>query len=395
MEMTMFNKKLVSDFDVKGKKVLVRVDFNVPIKDGKVKDDTRIVAALPTINYLLKHGAAVILCSHLGRPKDEPDPAFSMKPVADYLAKLVTVPVKFAEDCIGPIADAAAKNLKFGEILVLENTRFHKEESKNDPGMSKQLASLADLYVNDAFGSAHRAHASTAGVADYLPAAAGFLMEKEIQYLGNAIADPKRPFVAILGGAKISEKIGVIENLLTKADQILIGGGMANTFFAAQGFAMADSLVEGEAIETAKELLAKSGGKLFLPVDVVLADAFDAEAKSQTQATGNIPEGWRVLDIGPKTVKVFAKVIKDAGTVVWNGPMGVFEFPRFAAGTFAVAKAVADSKAVSIIGGGDSVAAINQSGLEGKITHISTGGGASLEMLEGIELPGLKVLNDK
>jgi phosphoglycerate kinase len=395
MEMTMFNKKLVSDFDVKGKKVLVRVDFNVPIKDGKVKDDTRIVAALPTINYLLKHGAAVILCSHLGRPKDEPDPAFSMKPVADYLAKLVTVPVKFAEDCIGPIADAAAKNLKFGEILVLENTRFHKEESKNDPGMSKQLASLADLYVNDAFGSAHRAHASTVGVADYLPAAAGFLMEKEIQYLGNAIADPKRPFVAILGGAKISEKIGVIENLLTKADQILIGGGMANTFFAAQGFAMADSLVEGEAIETAKELLAKSGGKLFLPVDVVLADAFDAEAKSQTQATGNIPEGWRVLDIGPKTVKVFAKVIKDAGTVVWNGPMGVFEFPRFAAGTFAVAKAVADSKAVSIIGGGDSVAAINQSGLEGKITHISTGGGASLEMLEGIELPGLKVLNDK
>jgi phosphoglycerate kinase len=395
MEMTMFNKKLVSDFDVKGKKVLVRVDFNVPIKDGKVKDDTRIVAALPTINYLLKHGAAVILCSHLGRPKDEPDPAFSMKPVADYLAKLVTVPVKFAEDCIGPIADAAAKNLKFGEILVLENTRFHKEESKNDPGMSKQLASLADLYVNDAFGSAHRAHASTAGVADYLPAAAGFLMEKEIQYLGNAIADPKRPFVAILGGAKISEKIGVIENLLTKADQILIGGGMANTFFAAQGFAMADSLVEGEAIETAKELLAKSGGKLFLPVDVVLAGAFDAEAKSQTQAMGNIPEGWRVLDIGPKTVKVFAKVIKDAGTVVWNGPMGVFEFPRFAAGTFAVAKAVADSKAVSIIGGGDSVAAINQSGLEGKITHISTGGGASLEMLEGIELPGLKVLNDK
>jgi phosphoglycerate kinase len=395
MEMTMFNKKLVSDFDVKGKKVLVRVDFNVPIKDGKVKDDTRIVAALPTINYLLKHGAAVILCSHLGRPKDEPDPAFSMKPVADYLAKLVTVPVKFAEDCIGPIADAAAKNLKFGEILVLENTRFHKEESKNDPGMSKQLASLADLYVNDAFGSAHRAHASTAGVADYLPAAAGFLMEKEIQYLGNAIADPKRPFVAILGGAKISEKIGVIENLLTKADQILIGGGMANTFFAAQGFAMADSLVEGEAIETAKELLAKSGGKLFLPVDVVLADAFDAAAKSQTQAMGNIPEGWRVLDIGPKTVKVFAKVIKDAGTVVWNGPMGVFEFPRFAAGTFAVAKAVADSKAVSIIGGGDSVAAINQSGLEGKITHISTGGGASLEMLEGIELPGLKVLNDK
>ena len=391
----MFNKKLVSDLDVKGKKVLVRVDFNVPIKEGKVKDDTRIMAALPTINYLLEHGAAVILCSHLGRPKDEPDPAFSMRPVADYLAKLVTVPVKFAEDCIGPIAEEAAKNLKFGEILVLENTRFHKGEGKNDPEMSRQLASLADLYVNDAFGSAHRAHASTAGVADYLPAAAGFLMEKEIQYLGNAIAAPKRPFVAILGGAKISDKIGVIKNLLTKADQILIGGGMANTFFAAQGYAMADSLVEGDAIETAKELLAKSAGKLFLPVDVVLADAFDAEARSQTQAMGNIPDGWRVLDIGPKTVKVFGDVIQDAGTVVWNGPMGVFEFPRFAAGTFAVAKAVADSDAVSIIGGGDSVAAINQSGLEGKITHISTGGGASLEMLEGIELPGLKVLNDK
>jgi phosphoglycerate kinase len=395
MEMTMFNKKLVSDLDVKGKKVLVRVDFNVPIKEGKVKDDTRIMAALPTINYLLEHGAAVILCSHLGRPKDEPDPAFSMRPVADYLAKLVTVPVKFAEDCIGPIAEEAAKNLKFGEILVLENTRFHKGEGKNDPEMSRQLASLADLYVNDAFGSAHRAHASTAGVADYLPAAAGFLMEKEIQYLGNAIAAPKRPFVAILGGAKISDKIGVIKNLLTKADQILIGGGMANTFFAAQGYAMADSLVEGDAIETAKELLAKSGGKLILPVDVVLANAFDAEARSQTQAMGNIPDGWRVLDIGPKTVKVFGDVIQDAGTVVWNGPMGVFEFPRFAAGTFAVAKAVADSDAVSIIGGGDSVAAINQSGLEGKITHISTGGGASLEMLEGIELPGLKVLNDK
>ena len=391
----MFNKKLVSDLDVKGKKVLVRVDFNVPIKEGKVKDDTRIVAALPTINYLLEHGAAVILCSHLGRPKDEPDPAFSMRPVADYLAKLVTVPVKFAEDCIGPIAEEAAKNLKFGEILVLENTRFHKGEGKNDPEMSRQLASLADLYVNDTFGSAHLAHASTAGVADCLPAAAGFLMEKEIQYLGNAIAAPKRPFVAILGGAKISDKIGVIKNLLTKADQILIGGGMANTFFAAQGYAMADSLVEGDAIETAKELLAKSGGKLILPVDVVLANAFDAEARSQTQAMGNIPDGWRVLDIGPKTVKVFGDVIQDAGTVVWNGPMGVFEFPRFAAGTFAVAKAVADSDAVSIIGGGDSVAAINQSGLEGKITHISTGGGASLEMLEGIELPGLKVLNDK
>ncbi len=391
----MFNKKLVSDFDVKGKKVLVRVDFNVPIKEGKVKDDTRIVAALPTINYLLEHGAAVLLCSHLGRPKDEPDPVYSLKPVVDFLAKLVSAPVKFAEDCIGPVAEAAAQALKPGEILVLENTRFHKEESKNDPGMSKALASLADLYVNDAFGSAHRAHASTAGVADYLPAAAGFLMEKEIKYLGNAIADPARPFVAILGGAKISDKIGVIENLLSKADKILIGGGMANTFLAAQGYKMADSLVEADALETAKGLLGKSTGKLVLPVDVVIADAFEAEAAMRTQDIADIPAGWRVLDIGPKTADIFGAVVKAAGTVVWNGPMGVFEFPRFAAGTFAVAKAVADSSAVSIIGGGDSVAAINQSGLESKITHISTGGGASLEMLEGIELPGLKVLNDK
>ncbi len=391
----MFNKKLVSDLDVEGKKVLVRVDFNVPIKEGKIKDDTRIVAALPTINYLLEHGAAVLLCSHLGRPKDEPDPVFSLRPVADYLAKLVSVPVKFSEDCIGPVADAAAKALKPGEILVLENTRFHKEESENDPGMSKALASLADLYVNDAFGSAHRAHASTAGVADYLPAAAGFLMEKEIKYLGNAIADPARPFVAILGGAKISDKIGVIENLLTKADKILIGGGMANTFLAAQGFDMADSLVEADALATAKDLLTKSEGKLMLPVDVVIADKFDAEAEMRTIDMGNIPVGWRVLDIGPKTADIFGAVVKAAGTVVWNGPMGVFEMPKFAAGTFAVAQAVADSNAVSIIGGGDSVAAINQSGLESKITHISTGGGASLEMLEGIELPGLKVLDDK
>jgi len=391
----MFNKKMISDLDVENKKVLVRVDFNVPIKEGKVKDDTRIVAALPTINYLLEHGAAVILCSHLGRPKEGPDPVFSMKPVADYLATLIENPVKFAEDCIGPKADEAAAALQMGEVLVLENTRFHKEETKNDPGMSKALASLADLYVNDAFGSAHRAHASTAGVADYLPAAAGFLLQKEIQYLGNAIADPARPFVAILGGAKISDKIGVIKNLLTKADKILIGGGMANTFLKAQGYEMADSLVEAEVLDVAKDLLAQSAGKLMLPVDMVLANAFDQEAEMKTVDLGDVPAGWRVLDIGPKTVEAFNAVVADAGTVVWNGPMGVFEFPKFAAGTFAVAKAVAESSAVSIIGGGDSVAAINQSGLDDKITHISTGGGASLEMLEGLELPGLAVLNDK
>lgn len=391
----MFNKKMITDLDVENKKVLVRVDFNVPIKEGKVKDDTRIVAALPTIKYLLEHGAAVILCSHLGRPKDGPDPVFSMKPVADYLATLIENPVKFAEDCIGLKAEEAAAALQMGEVLVLENTRFHKEETKNDPGMSKALASLADLYVNDAFGSAHRAHASTAGVADYLPAAAGFLLQKEIQYLGNAIADPARPFVAILGGAKISDKIGVIKNLLTKADKILIGGGMANTFLKAQGYEMADSLVEAEVLDVAKDLLAQSAEKLMLPVDMVLANAFDQEAEMKTVDLGDVPAGWRVLDIGPKTVEAFNAVVANAGTVVWNGPMGVFEFPKFAAGTFAVAKAVAESSAVSIIGGGDSVAAINQSGLDDKITHISTGGGASLEMLEGLELPGLAVLNDK
>ena len=278
---------------------------------------------------------------------------------------------------------------------MLENTRFYEGEEKNDPEMAKDLAELADLYVNDAFGTAHRAHASTAGVTDYLPSAAGFLLEKEINYLGNAINDPKHPFVAILGGAKISDKIGVIENLLSKADKILIGGGMANTFLAAKGYVMADSLVEAESLETAKELLAKSDGKLLLPVDVVIADAFDAEAKAQTIAAGDVPEGWRVLDIGPETVKAFGAEIAKAGTVVWNGPMGVFEFPRFAEGTFGIARAVAECEGVTIIGGGDSVAAINQSGLAEKITHISTGGGASLEMLEGIELPGVAALDDK
>lgn len=391
----MFNKKMVTDLDVKGKKVLVRVDFNVPIKDGKISDDTRITAALPTINYLLDHGAAVILASHLGRPKTAADLQFSLKPVADHLASLVKVPVHFAADCVGEVAEKAAKSLKPGEILVLENTRFHPEEEKNNPEMAKQLAALADLFVNDAFGTAHRAHASTAGVAAFLPSAAGFLLEKEIQYLGNAIDDPKRPFIAILGGAKISDKIGVIDNLLQKADHILIGGGMANTFLAAKGYEMADSLVEKESLETAKALVEKGGDKLMLPVDMVLADKFDADAEMKVVALGDVPTGWRVLDIGPKTVEAFRHAILDAGTVVWNGPMGVFEFPKFAKGTFAVAQAVADSHSISVIGGGDSVSAINQSGLAEKITHISTGGGASLEMLEGLELPGLAALTDK
>ncbi len=386
---------MVTDLDVKGKKVIVRVDFNVPIKEGKITDDTRITAALPTINYLLDHGASVILMSHLGRPKTKEDLQYSLKPVAEHLATLISAPVKFAADCRGEIAKQASADLKPGEVLVLENTRFYPEETKNDVEMSKDLASLADLYVNDAFGSAHRAHSSTAGIAAYLPAAAGFLMEKEIKYLGNAIAEPIRPFVAILGGAKISDKIGVIENLLKTADKILIGGGMANTFLKAQGYEMADSLVEAEVLDTAKDLLSRSNDKIILPIDMVLGNAFDAEAEMKTIALADVPAGWRMLDIGPLTVQLFGDVITDAGTVVWNGPMGVFEFPRFAEGTFGVARAVANSNAVSIIGGGDSVSAINQSGLSDKITHISTGGGASLEMLEGLELPGLAVLNDK
>ncbi len=348
----MFNKMMVTDFDVNNKKVLVRVDFNVPIKDGKVGDDTRIQAALPTIKYLLAHDAAVILCSHLGRPKGEPDPAFSLKPVAEYLGSLIDADVKFVGDCIGEKAEAAAAALKPGQVLVLENTRFYAGEKKNDPEMAKQLASLADLFVNDAFGSAHRAHASTAGVADYLPAAAGFLLEKEIKYLGNAIADPETPFVAILGGAKVSDKIGVIENLLTKSDKILIGGGMANTFFKAQGYDVADSLVEEDALGTAKDLLAKAGGKLVLPIDMVIANAFDANANSRVMDVGDVPAGWRILDIGPKTVEKFSEIIKSAGTVVWNGPMGVFEFEKFAQGTFAIAKALAESDATGIVGGG-------------------------------------------
>jgi len=391
----MFNKKMVSDLDVKGKKVIVRVDFNVPIKDGKINDDTRITAALPTINYLLDHGAAVILMSHLGRPKTKDDLQFSLQPVADHLANLISAPVKFAADCRGEVAKQAAESLKPGEVLVLENTRFYPEETKNDAQMSKDLASLADIFVNDAFGSAHRAHSSTTGIADYLPSAAGFLMEKEIQYLGNAIADPVRPFVAILGGAKISDKIGVIENLLKTADRILIGGGMANTFLKAQGYELADSLVEDEVLETAGNLLSRSEGKILLPVDLTLGDKFDADAELTHIPVGNVPAGWRVLDIGPLTVQLFDDVISGAGTVVWNGPMGVFEFPKFAKGTFGVAQSVANSKAISIIGGGDSVSAINQSGLSDKITHISTGGGASLEMLEGLELPGLAALDDK
>jgi phosphoglycerate kinase len=391
----MFDKKTIRDIDVQGKRVLVRVDYNVPVKDGKVGDDTRIRAAMPTLNYLLENGAALILCSHLGRPKGGPDPQFSLKPVADHLSKLMGKPVQFSSEVIGPEAEAAAKALKPGDVLVLENTRFHPGETKNDPEMAKKLASLADIYVDDAFGSAHRAHASTEGVTHFLPAVAGFLLEKEIRYLGGAIADPERPFVAILGGAKISDKIGVIKNLLAKADNILIGGGMANTFFKAEGYPVGDSLVEDEALDKAKEMLAVGGTKIRLPVDVVIADKFEAEANRNTIPTGPIPNGWRILDIGPETIAHYSKIIREARTVVWNGPMGVFEFPEFAKGTFAVAQAAAESDAVTIVGGGESVAAVKQSGLADKITHISTGGGASLEMLEGLTLPGVAALQDK
>ena len=391
----MLNKKTIRDLDVREKKVLVRVDFNVPLKDGKVADDTRIRAAIPTIEYLLENGAAVILISHLGRPEGEYKKEYSLKPIAAYLDNLISARVYFSEDCIGETAKIASQAIKYGEVLLLENTRFHPGEEKNDPDMSKELASLADIYVDDAFGTAHRAHASNVGVTSYLPAAAGFLLEKEINYLDNAIEAPERPFVAILGGAKVSGKIGVINNLINKVDAILIGGGMANTFFAAQGYKMADSLVEEDVVELAKDLILKSGDKLKLPVDVIVGDEFSNHAENKKMAVGDVPDGWRILDIGPETIRLFSDIISKSKTIVWNGPMGVFEFPVFAQGTFELAKAVADSGGVTIVGGGDSAAAIVESGLSEEITHISTGGGASLQMLEGEELPGLEALTDK
>jgi phosphoglycerate kinase len=393
--LTSFEKKTIRDIDVKGKKILVRVDFNVPLKDGKVADDTRIRAALPTIQYLMSHGAAVILCSHLGRPKGQRLPELSLRPVADRLSELLEEPVAFVEDCVGTEVKDAAAALGLGKVLLLENTRFHPEETKNDPAFAAELASLAEIYINDAFGTAHRAHASSEGVAHHLPAVAGFLMEKELTFLGKVLSDPEHPFVALLGGAKVSDKIGVVKSLLERADTLLIGGGMANTFLAAQGLQMGDSLVEEDSLEVASEILQKAGEHLILPVDAIIADAFSEDAHWKTASVSDVPEGWRILDIGPDTVQRFTEFLGNARLVVWNGPMGVFEFSPFAKGTFAIAKAIADSDAVSIIGGGDSAAAISKAGLSDRISHVSTGGGASLEFLEGKQLPGVAALEDR
>lgn len=395
----MLNKKSIKDIDVAGKKVFIRVDYNVPMdKAGNITEDTRIRATLPTLKYLLEQNAAIIIASHLGRPKGAVVPEFSLTPVAERLSILIGKEVIVAPDCVGPEVEALAKNLKPGQILMLENLRYHKAEEKNDPEFSKQLASLADVAVNDAFGVSHRAHASVAGITAYLPAVAGLLMEKEIIFVGQTVANPVHPFVAIIGGAKVSDKIGVIENLLKKVDTLIIGGGMANTFLAAQGYNIGKSLLEADKVELAKSLIviAKDRGvNLLLPTDVVIADKFAADAQHKAVAVNAIDSEWMALDIGPDTAEIYAKALEDAKTVVWNGPMGVFEMDAFANGTETVAKAVAASSATSIVGGGDSIAALEKTGLSDKITHISTGGGASLEFLEGKVLPGIAALADK
>ena len=389
------NKKTVKDIDLKGKRVLMRVDFNVPMEDGKVTDDKRIKASLPTIKYILDQGASLILMSHFGRPKSGPDPEFSLRAAAEVLSSLLGVPVKMGPDIIDAEAEAMAKELKPGEVLMLENTRFNKGEEKNDLELAKRMAALADVYVNDAFGSAHRAHSSTEGVARYLPAVSGFLMEQELEYLGRALSNPEHPYIAILGGAKISDKIDVVESLLDKADKVIIGGGMANTFLAAQGLNMQDSLVEEASLETAKSIMEKAGDKLVLPVDAVIADKFEPDANTQVVNVDKIPPGWRMMDVGPKTLDLYKKILDGAKLIVWNGPVGVFEMPKFAEGTFALAKLLADSGATTIIGGGDSASAVKKAGVAKQMTHVSTGGGASLEFLEGKELPGVAALMDK
>ena len=397
-----YNKKSIEDIDVAGKRVLCRCDFNVPTKNGVITSDKRIVAAMPTVRYLVEHGAKVILCSHMGKPKGEYKPELSLKVVAERISQLLGKEVVMASDVAGEDARAKAAALKDGDVMLLENTRFEKGETKNDPELSKALASLADIFVNDAFGTAHRAHASTAGVADYLPAVCGYLVQKEVSIMGKALANPERPFVAILGGAKVSDKLNVINNLLEKVDTLIIGGGMAYTFLAAKGYSVGNSLLDTEKIDYCKDMMAKAeskGVKLLLPVDTVVAPGFpnpiDGPVDVETVAVDAIPADKEGLDIGEKSRALFADAVKNAKTVVWNGPMGVFENPTLAKGTIAVAQALADSEAVTIVGGGDSAAACEQLGFADKITHISTGGGASLEFLEGLELPGIACLQDK
>ena len=393
------NKKTIKDIDLKGKKVLVRCDFNVPMDENQnITDNRRIVAAIPTIKYLLENNCAIILCSHLGRPKGEFKPEFSLKPVAKELSRLLDIDVKMAKDVIGEDAKKLASNLQQGEIMLLENVRFHREETDNDENFAKELASLAEIFVMDAFGAAHRAHASTAGVAKFLPAVSGFLIEKELNFLGNAITNPERPFVAILGGAKVSDKIGVIDSLLEKVDTLMIGGGMAYTFFKAQGYNVGNSICEEDKLDLAKEAMEKAkakGVKLLLPIDTKIGKEFKPDTESKTVAWTEIPDGWEGFDIGEKTIEMFAEELKTAKTVIWNGPLGLFEFDQFAIGTNAIAKILADLDATTIIGGGDSAAAVEKIGLSDKMTHISTGGGASLEFLEGKKLPGIEALQDK
>lgn len=396
--MAALNKKTIEDIEVKGKKVLVRCDFNVPLNDGKITNDKRIVASLPTIQYLLKNDAKVILCSHLGRPKGEVVPEFSLKPVAARLSELLDIEVKMADDVVGESANKLAADLKEGEVLLLENVRYEKGETKNDPELSKKFAALADIFVNDAFGSAHRAHSSTTGVADYIPAVGGYLINKEIEFIGGALEAPKRPLVAILGGAKVSDKIGVITNLIDKVDTLIIGGGMAYTFMKAMGYNIGTSLLDADNVEMAGEMMKKAeakGVKFLIPVDNRVGKEYAADTENMVVDSDNIPDGWMGLDIGPKTEKLFADALVGAGTVIWNGPMGVSEWEAFASGTIAVATAVANSGAISVIGGGDSVAAVTKLGFADKMSHISTGGGASLEFLEGKELPGIAALNNK
>ncbi|MBE7033456.1 MAG: phosphoglycerate kinase [Ruminococcaceae bacterium] len=392
------NKKTIEDIQVQGKKVLVRCDFNVPLdKDGNITDENRIVGAMPTIKYLADNGAKVILCSHMGKPKGEPKPEFSLAPVAKRLSEKLGKEVVFAADAnvVGENAKKAVAEMKDGDIVLLENTRYRAEETKNIETFSKELASLAEIFVNDAFGTAHRAHCSTVGVADYLPAVCGYLIQKEIEFLGNAVNNPVRPLVAILGGSKVSSKISVIENLLDKVDKLIIGGGMAYTFMAAKGQEVGDSLLEKDYIDYAKEMMAKAGDKLLLPIDTVVAKEFNNDAESKVVPEGGIEAGWQGLDIGPKSIELFSNAVKDAKTVVWNGPMGVFEMENFAKGTNAIAQVLSEIDATTVIGGGDSVAAVNQAGLGDKMSHISTGGGASLEFLEGKELPGIVALQNK